>query len=186
MNLLYPQGKAPIPVNNETCDHLKNTKIPNISLPTQNGNLLNLNRSDTFRLVIYFYPMTGHPNKSLPHNWNSITGARGCTSQTCSFRDNYDELVSLNALPIGITTQSIDDIKEMTTRLQIPYDVLSDQNLILVKIMNLPTFSIKKNLYIKRLTLIVEKTYIKKVFYPVLSPNKHIKDVLNYLKRQQT
>ena len=87
--------KFPIPVNDDTANHLKNLNIPSISLPNQEGNYLRLDRSDTFRMIIYFFPMTGRPDMPLPHNWNKIPGANGCTLQTCKFRDNYDDLISL-------------------------------------------------------------------------------------------
>ena len=161
---------------------LKNKNFPNISLPNQDGNLLNLDRSDTFRMVLYFYPMTGRPDKPLPDNWNNIPGAKGCTIQTCLFRDNYDEIITLNAVPIGISTQSIDDNKEMTNRLKIPYDILSDEKLELSDELNIPTFSVESKIFLKRITLIVEKKIIKKVFYPINDINKHIEEVLKWLK----
>ena len=169
--------------NNELFDRLQGQKIPDISLLNQDESLLKLNRNDTFRLVLYFYPMTGNPNKALPENWSSIQGAKGCTPQACSFRDNYDKLIKLNSLPVGISSQSVDDIKEMTLRLNIPYDVVSDQNLEFTKKLKLPTFSVGKKVYIKRLTLIVEKSLIKHVFYPISEPDKHILEVLDWLKK---
>ena len=173
----------PIPENDGACDHLYNMEIPDISLPNQDGNLLKLNRTDTFRLVIYCYPMTGHPDKPLPKNWNNIPGARGCTPQACTFRDNYDNFISLNAIPIGLSTQSIYDIKEMTKRLFIPFDVVSDIELKFANSMNLPTFSIQNKIFIKRLTLIIDRFLIKKVFYPIFPPDLHVQDVLNWLKK---
>ena len=149
----------------EDVKNLKNKMFPNISLPNQEGNLLRLHRLDTFRIVFYFYPMTGRPDKPLPDNWNNIPEAKGCTLQTCFFRDNYDKIISLNALPIGISTQTVDDNKEMTIRLRVPYDVLSDEKLELRNALNLPMFSINKKKYLKRITLIIEKNIIKKVFY---------------------
>ena len=131
--------------NSADMNMLKNKNFPNISLPNQDDILLNLHRQDTFRMVLYFYPMTGRPDRPLPDNWNNIPGAKGCTIQTCSFRDNYDEIISLNAVPIGISSQSVDDNKEMTSRLKVPYDVLSDEKLELSKELNIPTFS-KDNL----------------------------------------
>ena len=171
-----------IPENEDDMNTLKNKNFPNISLPNQDGNLLNLNRLDTFRMVLYFYPMTGRPDRPLPDNWNNIPGAKGCTIQTCSFRDNYDEIISLNAVPIGISSQSIDDNKEMTSRLKVPYDVLSDEKLELSNELNIPTFSVNSKFFLKRITLIVEKKIIKKVFYPVNDINKHIEEVLKWLK----
>jgi len=171
------------PKEDKTCDHLLNLTIPDISLPTQNGNLLKINRFDTFKLIIFCYPMTGRPDRPLPENWDSIPGARGCTSQNCSIRDNYDNLVKINALPIGVSTQSVFDIKEMTMRLHIPYDIVSDQEFIFTSKINLPTFSIKEKKFLKRVTLIVENSIIKKIFYPIFSPNTHIYDVLNWLNK---
>ena len=117
-------SSLPKPIDDGLSDHLLNMKLPEISLPNQDGRILSLNRRDTFRLVLYFYPMTGNPNKPLPKNWDNIPGARGCTPETCSFRDNYDELIKLNSIPVGITSQKIDHNKEMTERLKIPFDIM--------------------------------------------------------------
>ena len=125
--------------------------------------------------------MTGHPERSLPENWDSIPGARGCTLETCSFRDAHDDFISLNAVPIGLSTQSVSDIKEMTTRLLVPYDVVSDEYLTFVNQLNLPTFKIKDKIYVKRLTLIIEKSFIKYFFYPVFPPDLHVNEVLEWL-----
>ena len=168
--------------NEGVMDTLKNKNFPNISLPNKDGNLLNLYRLDTFRMVLYFYPMTGRPDRPLPDNWNNIPGAKGCTIQACSFRDNYDEIISLNAVPIGISSQSVDDNKEMTNRLKIPYDVLSDEKLELSNELNIPTFLVDSKIFLRRITLIVEKKIIKKVFYPINDINKHIEEVLKWLK----
>ena len=172
-----------IPENDNTCAHLFNMSLPQISLPNQEGNLLKLYRSDTFRLVIYFYPMTGNPKKKLPNNWENIPGTSGCTLQNCFFRDNYENLIQLNALPIGISTQSIEEIKEMTLRLAIQFDILSDFNQELTNSLFLPTFEVEKKVYLKRLTIIVEKNIVKKVFYPINSVNKHIDEIIKWLKK---
>ena len=129
MNSSILPKDLPTPINDGKCNHLLHKKIPEISLPNQDGNSLKLNRTDTFRLVIYCYPMTGHPNKPLPVGWDNIPGARGCTSQMCSFRNSYESFIKLNAVPIGLSTQNVNDIKEMTSRLLIPYDVVSDEKL---------------------------------------------------------
>ena len=127
--------------DDETFNHLLNKLLPPIALPNQNGITLSLNRYDTFRLIIYFFSMTGNPEKKLPENWNKIPGASGCTLENCKFRDNYENLIKLNSIPIGISTQKIDDLKEMTTRLNIQHDILSDLNLICSKNLLLPTFN---------------------------------------------
>mgnify|MGYP001259634754 FL=1 len=173
----------PIPDSRAINDKLLNITIPSISLPNQTGNLLKLNRDDTFRLVFYFYSMTGHPKKKLPEGWSKIPGAEGCTLENSIFRDNYENLIELNALPIGISTQTIDEIRDMTDYLGIKYDVLSDFNLLCVKKLSLPTFSIGDKIFIKRISIIVENNIIKKVFYPIVSINKHIDEVLKWLKK---
>ncbi len=175
--------KFPIPENDGASKHLEKSSIPSISLPNQEGNFLRLDRADTFRMILYFFPMTGRPDMPLPENWNSIPGASGCTLETCNFRDNYDDFVGLNAVPIGICSQTVEYNKEMTTRLGIPFDVLSDAKLELKNALNLPTFSIKNKIYLKRLTLIVEKKIVKKVFYPIYPVDKHIDDIIRWLKQ---
>ena len=182
MNLSILPKNLPKPKDDGACNHLTNKQIPDISLPNQDGNLLKLKRSDTFRLIIYCYPMTGHPNRPLPKNWNTIPGARGCTPETCSFRDAHDEIVKLNAVPIGLSTQSVKEINEMVRRLVVPFDVLSDNNLKFSKAMNLPIFKIKNSYFIKRLTLVIQQSIIKKVFYPIFPPDLHINEVLSWLK----
>ena len=174
--------KFPIPENDGASNHLEKSSIPSISLPNQEGNYLRLDRSDTFRMILYFFPMTGRPDMPLPENWNKIPGANGCTLQTCKFRDNYDDLIGLNAVPIGISTQSVNYNKEMTNRLSVPFDVLSDEKLELKNALNLPTFLVEDKIYLKRLTLIVEKKIVKKVFYPIYPIDKHIDGVLKWLK----
>ena len=166
----------------QVLEFLQNKSFPNISLPNQEQNLLRLHRQDTFRMVLYFFPMTGRPDKPLPENWNNIPGAKGCTIQTCSFRDNYDEIISLNAVPIGISTQTVDDNKEMTRRLKIPYDILSDEKLELKTALDLPIFTLHKKNYLKRMTLIIEKNIIIKVFYPINNLDKHIEEILKWLQ----
>tara|TARA_B100000575_G_scaffold244444_1_gene208603 strand:- start:3178 stop:3726 length:549 start_codon:yes stop_codon:yes gene_type:complete len=168
--------------NKNLLNNLINKSMPSISLPNQEGNLLQLKRNDSFRLIIYFYSLTGNPKKKLPKNWNIIPGAKGCTLENCCFRDNYEKFIQMNALPIGISTQTIDEIKEMTNRLGIQYDILSDSNLFCARKLSLPTFSIDQRTFIRRLTIIVEKNIIKKVFYPIDSIHKHIDSIIKWLK----
>ncbi len=174
--------KFPIPVDDGASSHLQNIQIPSISLQNQEGNLLRLDRTDTFRMIFYFFPMTGRPDMPLPKEWNRIPGANGCTLETCKFRDHYFDLIGLNAVPIGISTQNVEYNKEMTKRLAVPFDILSDENLELKNALNLPTFTIKNKMYLKRLTLIIEKKIVKKVFYPIYPISEHINDLIRWLK----
>ena len=127
-------------------------------------------------------PMTGRPDRALPKNWDNIPGARGCTLENCSFRDNYEELIKLNALPIGVSSQNLEDIKEMISRLKIQYDIVSDYSLAFTKALKLPIFYVDGKTFIKRLTLIIERSKIVKVFYPIFPPDKHIYEVLKWLR----
>ena len=172
-----------MPKDDGGCKHLLGKIIPDISLPNQDNNNLKLRRYDSFRIVLYCYPMTGNPKKSLPPTWDNIPGARGCTPQTCSFRNHYDDLIQCNAIPIGLSTQSVSELKEMTTRLKVPYDIVSDSELNFSKLMNLPNFEINNTVFIKRLTLIIEQSIIKKVFYPIFPPDLHINEVIDWLKK---
>jgi len=183
MNFDKLPKELPIPQDDGACNHLENFNIPALTLPNQDGNMLKLNRLDTFRIVLYCYPMTGSPDRSLPNNWNLIPGAKGCTLENCSIRDNYDKILTLNAIPIGVSTQSVIDIKEMVTRLKINHDILSDINLEFATKLNLPTFKVKDKVFLKRMTLIIEKSIVKKFFYPIFPPNKHVYKVIEWLKR---
>ena len=173
----------PIPVDDGLCNHLEGMEIPDISLQAINGEYVKLRRKESFKLIFFCYPMTGKLGEALPKNWNNIPGARGCTVQNRSFSDNYDEFTKLNSIPIGITTQSIDEIKEMTNRLKIEHDILSDCSLIFAKSLNLPTFSVSNKVFIKRLTLIVDDFKIIKFFYPIFPPNQHVKEVISWLQK---
>ena len=172
-----------IPFKDNIYNNLIEKPLPILSLPNQTGNLLKLNRSDTFRLVVYFYSLTGNPTKKLPKNWNQIPGAKGCTQENILFRDKYEDLLLLNALPIGVSTQKVEEINEMTKRLGIQHDILSDSDLLCAQKLSLPTFAVDNKNFIKRLTIIVEKNIIKSVFYPIVSINKHVNDVLEWLRK---
>ena len=148
MNLSILPSDLPVPKDDGACKHLLNINLPLVSLANQDGNLLKLKRNDTFRIILYCFPMTGHPEKPLPIGWDDIPGARGCTPQTCSFRNNYDDLIKYNSVPIGLSTQSVFDLKEMTTRLKIPYDVVSDKELKFSKIHRIIKHQNLRSLYI--------------------------------------
>lgn len=133
------------------------------------------------KLVLYFYPLTGKPGKSLPDGWNQIPGARGCTPQACSFRDHYKELQKLDAQVFGISTQSSEYQNEVVERLHLPFSLLSDSQLKLAKSLKLPLFKVDSMQLNKRITLIIQGGIIKKVFYPVFPPDKHVEEVIYWL-----
>ena len=185
MNFTILPTNLPKPKQDGACDHLLNTKIPDISLPTQDGHLLKLNRTDTFRLVIYCYPMTGQPNVTLPDGWDQIPGARGCTPQSCSFRDHYKELQTLGAEVLGLSVQTTEYQKEMVDRLHLPFPVVSDSDYRFQKALSMPTFVASGMTLLKRVTLIVSNGVIQAVHYPIFPSDSDPIWVIDYLKRHQ-
>jgi peroxiredoxin len=171
----------PIPLDDGKCNHLQGMYLPNITLNSTNDNKINLAELKGLN-VLYFYPMTGRPDVELPEGWNEIPGARGCTPQSCSFRDNNQVLTNLNAKVYGISTQSTAYQKEMVERLHLPFEVLSDEDLKLAKELNLPTLIVNDMTLIKRITLICKDNKIVKVFYPVFPPDKNVDEVINWIE----
>jgi peroxiredoxin len=148
------------------CDHLVGTRLPDVTLQSTNGMAVTLSKL-TGTTVVYCYPMTSQPEVPPPTGWDEIPGARGCTQQSCSFKDNFSELSKLNAAVYGMSTQDTDYQKEMTERLQLPYSVLSDAKFEYCDILNIPTFIVDCKRLIKRVTIIIEVGVIEAVHYPV-------------------
>jgi peroxiredoxin (alkyl hydroperoxide reductase subunit C) len=134
--------------------------------------------------VVFGYPRTGEPGKvALVEDWDMIPGARGCTPQTCSFRDLFGELKAAGASHVfGLSTQSNDYQIEMASRLHLPFPVLSDEKLELASALDLPTMQVAGLTMIRRLALIVDDARITHVFYPVFPPDRNAADVLAWLK----
>lgn len=170
----------PVPVDDGRCDHLTGIPLPAIALRSTADQLVDLSKIEG-TVVVYCYPRTGEPDKDPPPGWNEIPGARGCTPQSCAFRDHYRELRALNAAVYGLSTQTTDYQREMVARLHLPFDVLSDVDLSFARALNLPTFTVQSMTLIKRLTLIVKDGVIKQVFYPVFPPDKNPDQVIAWL-----
>jgi len=156
--------------------------IPPISLRSTRGRIVDLRSLGVPRTVIYCYPMTGVPGKPLPEGWDLIPGARGCTPQTCGFRDHYQELKDLRAEVLGLSTQTTEYQQEMANRLHLPFEVLSDSEFKLCEALHLPTFEVEGVRLLKRLTMIVRDSKIEHVFYPVFPPNESADQVINWLE----
>lgn len=171
----------PIPIDDGACDHLLGIALPSISLPSTHGECVDLS-AIAGRIVVYCYPMTGQPGISLPDGWDAIPGARGCTPQSCTFRDHYQELNELGASVFGLSTQSTDYQLEVKARLHLPFELLSDRELNLTNTLKLPTFEVGGKHLIKRVTLIIEEGKIMKVFYPVFPPDRNANEVINWLQ----
>ena len=157
--------------------------MPDLDLPSTSNRRVNLSKVAAPRLVVYAYPMTGRPDRVLPQGWDDIPGARGCTPETCGFRDHHKELAKLGAEVFGLSTQSTEYQQEMVKRLEVPFDVLSDEHFALTRALRLPTFTVEGMTLLKRLTLIVRNKQIEQVFYPVFPPDKHADGVIAWLKQ---
>ena len=180
-NLSQLPADLPRPVDDGAAAHLEGALLPRISLPCTDGTTVDLAGLKGW-WVIYIYPMTGRPGVPLPDGWDGIPGARGCTPQSCGFRDHYTELKELSAGVFGLSTQTTDYQREARDRLHLPFQLLSDTSLQLKSALRLPTFTAAGNELFRRLTLIMENGRIRKVFYPVFPPDRNADDVLAWLR----
>ena len=183
-NLNQLPADLPVPQDDGACNHLVGMPLPNVALLATDGSMVNLSQL-AGRLVIYCYPMTGQPNVPLPEGWDQIPGARGCTPQSCAFRDHYQELQALNANVFGLSVQSTDYQREMATRLHLPFQVLSDEQYQFQKALNLPTFVAAGMTLLKRVTLISHQGRIEAVHYPIFPSDSDPAWVLDYLKSKK-
>lgn len=173
----------PIPTDDGACDHLLGMILPSVSLLNTSEETIDLS-TFTRTLVIYFYPMLGRPDSPPLIGWNEIPGARGCTPQTCDFRDQYTELKQLGVEVFGVSAQPIKDQQAAHSRLQLPFALLNDGQLTLARALRLPTFDYAEMRLIKRLTLITHHGCIRKVFYPVFPPDRHVQEIVAWLTKQ--
>src|SRR5205809_7488656 len=181
LNELPPN--LPRPKDDGGARHLNGMAIPDLELPSTANRRVNLSKISAPRIVIYAYPMTGQPGKALPAGWDDIPGARGCTPETCGFRDHHKDLAKLHAEVFGISTQSTEYQQEMVKRLEVPFEVLSDEKFAFTTALNLPTFTVEGMTLMKRLTLVVCNNRIEHVFYPVFPPDAHADEVVAWLKK---
>jgi peroxiredoxin len=181
-NLNELPANLPRPKDDGGVRHLRGMAMPDLELPSTANRRVNLSRISAPRLVVYAYPMTGQPGKALPAGWDDIPGARGCTPETCGFRDHHKDLAKLQAEVFGVSTQSTAYQQEMVKRLEVPFEVLSDEHFVLTKALKLPTFTVEGMTLMKRLTLIVRNRHIEQVFYPVFPPDKHAEEVIAWLR----
>ena len=172
---------VPVPEDDGACDHLEGLILPRVTLPTTAGSTITFAEIPG-TTVIYIYPRTGRPDQELPTGWNDIPGARGCTPQSCAFRDHHTELWQRGATVFGLSTQDTEYQREAVERLELPFPLVSDANLEFASALNLPTFEVDGMKLIKRITLICYEGWIEKVFYPVFPPDRNAEDVIAWLK----
>jgi peroxiredoxin len=171
----------PAPVDDGAADHLLGTMLPQLTLDSSQRpvSMRELSRD---RLVLYVYPRAGRPGRPSPPGWDDIPGARGCTPQSCAFRDHAAELAALGASVAGLSAQTLDDQVEFAERNHIPYPVIADPELRLGQALRLPTFDVEGVTLYKRITLVVEACAIAKVFYPVFPPDRNAEEVVVWLR----
>src|SRR5262249_42462182 len=153
-DLMNLPANLPVPTDDGACDHLVGSTVPSVSLASTIGGLVDLSKIPG-RVVVFAYPRTGRPGEpSLVSDWDQIPGARGCTPQTCGFRDRWDEFRALGCLVFGLSTQTPDYQLEMVTRLHVPFPVLSDERLELTHALRFPTFTVAGQVLLKRLAFV--------------------------------
>ena len=172
----------PVPVDDGAADHLEGAEIPLLSLPATSGGALDLSDAARGTLVLYVYPRTGRPGEPLPEGWDDIPGARGCTPQSCAFRDHFGELRTLGADVLGMSAQPLPDQIEFAERVELPYPILSDLELALADALALPTFEVAGMRLYRRLTVVARAGRIVKAFYPVFPPDRNAADVVAWLQ----
>jgi peroxiredoxin len=173
----------PIPIDDGAADHLRGSRVPDIGLPATDGRLVSLAAIQGSRVVVYAYPRTGRPGVApLADDWNQIPGARGCTPETCGFRDHHAELQALGADVFGLSTQDTAYQQELVARLGLPFAILSDIELALTRAWRLPTFEAGGETLLKRLTLQVRDGRVEHLWYPVFPPDSHAEQVVGWLR----
>jgi peroxiredoxin len=181
-NPLNLPDDLPAPQDDGAARHLTGLKLPNIALAATDGAQINLSKLGG-RTVVYVYPRTGRPGQALPTGWDAIPGARGCTPQSCGFRDHFAELKRLGVSTLyGLSTQDSAYQREAVERLHLPFEILSDEKFELTQAMRLPSFEVDGMTLIKRMAWVIDDGVMTKVFYPVFPPDRSAEDVLNWLR----
>jgi peroxiredoxin len=179
---VLPDG-LPVPQDDGAAAHLFGVRLPDIALPATDGSAVSLARLNG-RSVVYVYPRTGRPGQALPDGWDAIPGARGCTPQSCGFRDHFAELKQLGVAQLyGLSTQDTAYQREAVERLHLPFPILSDAALALTGSLRLPTFVASGMTLIRRMAWVIDDGVMTHVFYPVFPPDKSAEQVIGWLRR---
>ncbi|HSE05482.1 MAG TPA: peroxiredoxin [Methylomirabilota bacterium] len=184
-----PPG-LPAPVDDGACDHLPGSRVPAVRLASTGGRVADLAEVTERPTVLFFYPRTGEPGRTAGPEWDAIPGARGCTPQSCGFRDLHREFLRLGVAVFGVSTQDRDYQGEFAERNHVPFELLSDRDLALTRALRLPTFEYPverggPTTLIKRMAWYVERGRIEKVWYPVFPPDRNAETVLDWLRQRE-
>jgi peroxiredoxin len=178
-------SRLPRPEDDGAARPLPGSRVPPVALSATDGSSVALGELPG-RSVVYVYPMTGRPGVALPEGWDGIPGARGCTPQTCAFRDHHADLVAAGAARVfGLSTQDTDYQREAAQRLHLPFPLLSDAALRLTTALRLPVMLVGGATLLKRMALIIEDGVVAHVFYPVFPPDQNAAEVLGWLRARQ-
>ena len=179
----FDWSKIPAPIDDGGMDHVRGACVAHVELNATDGSRVSLAQVPG-RVIVFAYPRTGVPGEpSLTDDWDQIPGARGCTPQSCSFRDLHKVLVSAGAAKVyGLSTQDTAFQAAAVERLHLPFPLLSDDKLALAKAMNLPTMDAAGHTLLKRFALVIDDGRVSKVFYPVFPPDRNAADVLAWLE----
>jgi peroxiredoxin len=174
---LWLPADLPVPVDDGAADHLVGLAVPPIALQSTDGSAVDLAALPR-RTIVYAYPRTGRPGEPpIVADWDSIPGARGCTPESCGFRDHHGELDQLGFDVYGLSTQSTEYQREVAERLQLPFALLSDADLKLTHALRLPTITVAGQTLLHRFTLVIDAGAITHIWYPVFPPNTHAAEV---------
>lgn len=173
----------PVPEDDGAADHLPGLRVPKLALPASDGSVVDLSALEPGRTVLYLYPLSGRPGVDLPEGWDSIPGARGCSTEACDFRDHFADLREAGADRVyGLSSQEPGYQAELVDRLRLPFAMLSDENFALGEALDLPVFTAPGHVRLyARLTLVIRDGVIEHVFYPIFPPNTHGQQVLDWL-----
>jgi len=181
-NPLVLPGDLPVPQDDGGARHLTGVALPDLDLAATDGSKVNLARLKG-RTVVYVYPRTGRPGQPLPEGWDGIPGARGCTPQSCGFRDHFADLERLGVAQLfGLSTQPTEYQREVAERLHLPFAILSDAEFKLTDALKLPTFEVTGMVLLKRMAWVIDSGVITKVFYPVFPPDKSAEEVVAWIQ----
>jgi peroxiredoxin len=181
-NIMQLPSDLPVPVDDGAARHLAGRRLPDLALTATDGMPVNLSKLGG-RIVVYVYPRTGIPGQPSVEGWDLIPGARGCTPQSCGFRDHFAELTALGVSRVyGLSTQDTDYQREAVQRLHLPFAILSDAALKLTRALELPTFEAGGMTLLKRMAWVIDDGIIAKVFYPVFPPDKNAEEVIAWIQ----
>ncbi len=178
-------SRIPAPLDDGAASHLPGLPLPRLGLMSTDGEAVDLSALPG-RSVVYAYPRTGRPDRPLLDGWDMIPGARGCTPQSCAFRDHAAELAAAGAARLfGLSTQDSAYQREAVDRLHLPFALLSDEQMLLTRALSLPVFQTSGLSLLKRCTLVIRDGVIEHVFYPVFPPDQNANEVLAWLASRQ-